>query len=88
MIVVGSSSRGPIGRLQPGAVTDRLLHGAPWPVAVATSGFSADRLDLIGIAFLERPDGRAALTHGCDLARAAGALVRVITLLYRRCRRE
>jgi nucleotide-binding universal stress UspA family protein len=80
MIVVGSSPRGPIGRLQPGAVTDRLLHGAPCPVAVATSGFSADRLDLIGVAFVERPDGRAALAHGCDLARAAGALVRVITV--------
>jgi nucleotide-binding universal stress UspA family protein len=79
-IVVGSSPRGPIGRVHPGAVTDRLLHGAPCPVAVATSGSSADRLELIGVAFVERPDGRAALAHGCDLARAAGALVRVITV--------
>jgi nucleotide-binding universal stress UspA family protein len=61
-------------------VTDRLLHGAPCPVAVATAGFSADRLDLIGVAFLERPDGRAALAHGCELARAAGGRVRIITV--------
>jgi nucleotide-binding universal stress UspA family protein len=80
MIVVGSSARGPLGRLHPGAVTDRLLHGAPCPVAIATSGFSADGLGLIGIAFLERPDGRAALAHGCELARAAGARARIITV--------
>jgi nucleotide-binding universal stress UspA family protein len=80
LVVVGSSSRGPIGRMKPGAVTDRLLHGAPCPVVVAPSGYSADSLDLIGIAFLERPDGRAALAHGCELARAAGALVRIITV--------
>ena len=79
MIVVGSSPRGPIGRMHPGAVTDRLIHGAPCPVAVATSGFSAGRLDLIGVAFLDRPDGRTALAHGCDLAHAAGARVRIIT---------
>jgi nucleotide-binding universal stress UspA family protein len=79
-IVVGSSARGRFGRLHPGAVTDRLLHGAPCPVAVATSGFNADHLDLIGIAFLERPDGRAALAHGCELARTAGARVRIITV--------
>jgi nucleotide-binding universal stress UspA family protein len=80
MIVVGSSARGPLGRMHPGAVTDRLLHGAPCPVAVATSGFDADRLDLIGIAFLERPDGWAALAHGRELARAAGARVRILTV--------
>jgi nucleotide-binding universal stress UspA family protein len=80
MMVVGSSPRGPIGRLHPGAVTDRLLHGAPCPVAVATTGFSADRLELVGIGFVERPDGRAALAHGTELARAAGAGVRIITV--------
>jgi nucleotide-binding universal stress UspA family protein len=79
MIVVGSSPRGPIGRMHPGAVTDRLIHGAPCPVAVATSGFSADAIALIGIGFVDRPDGYAALAHGRELAVAAGALVRIIT---------
>ena len=80
IIVVGSSARGTLGRMRPGAVTDRLLHGAPCPVAVAPSGFSSDGLELIGVAFLERPDGRAALAHASELARAAGALVRIITV--------
>jgi nucleotide-binding universal stress UspA family protein len=79
MIVVGSSARGPIGRMHPGAVTDRLIHGAPCPVAVATSGFRGDAIALIGIAFIDRPDGYAALARGRELARASGALVRIIT---------
>jgi nucleotide-binding universal stress UspA family protein len=82
IIVVGSSARGTAGRVLPGAVTDRLLHGAPCAVAVAPAGF-ADRdpsLALIGVAFLERADGRAALATGCDLARAADGLVRVLTV--------
>lgn len=80
MIVVGSSVRGRLGRMLPGAVTDRLLYGAPCPVAVATAGFAGDRLDLIGVAFLDRPDGRTALAHGRELARAAGALVRILAV--------
>jgi nucleotide-binding universal stress UspA family protein len=82
VIVVGSSARGPVGRVLPGAVTDRLLHGAPCAVAVAPVGFEhRDRsLDLIGVAFLERADGRAALATGCDLARAGGGSVRVLTV--------
>ena len=71
-----------MGRVLPGAVTDRLLHGAPCAVAVAPVGFEhVDRWPaLIGVAFLDRPDGYAALAAGCDLARAAGALVRVLTV--------
>lgn len=79
-IVVGASARGHLGRMLPAAMTDRLLHGAPCPVAVAPAGFRGDGLGLIGVAFLERPDGWAALTHGSDLARAAGGLVRVLTV--------
>ena len=82
IIVVGSSARGPVGRVLPGAVTDRLLHGAPCAVAVAPVGFERrdPSLGLIGVAFLERADGRAALAAGCDLAGAAGGLVRVLTV--------
>ena len=82
VIVVGSSARGLTGRLQPGAVTDRLLHGAPCAVAVAPAGYVADEpaLGTIGVAFVERADGRAALAHACELARAAGGRLRVLTV--------
>ena len=84
MIVIGSSDRGRFGRKLPSAVTDRLLHGAPCPVAVAPVGFSFDDaaagVRLIGAAFTDTPDGRAALASACLLARSARALVRVFTV--------
>jgi hypothetical protein len=51
-------------------------------VAVAPAGFAARDTapELIGVAFVDRADGRTALDAACDLARAAGALVRVITV--------
>ena len=84
MLVIGSSPRGQLGRVLPGAVTDRLLHGAPCPVAVAPKGFSfEDAIDgprLIGVAFIDTPEGRTALARACTLASRARALVRVLTV--------
>jgi nucleotide-binding universal stress UspA family protein len=83
VLVIGSSRRGTVGRVLPGAVTDRLLDGAPCPVAVAPAGFSTDDADaprLIGAAFIDTPDGHAALEAACELAAAANALVRVLTV--------
>jgi nucleotide-binding universal stress UspA family protein len=83
-LVIGSSSRGPLGRVLPGAVTDRLLHGAPCPVAVAPVGFTfADATvepELIGVAFTDTPDGHAALAMARGLAGRARARVRVMTV--------
>jgi nucleotide-binding universal stress UspA family protein len=84
LLVLGSSARGPIGRLMPGAVTDRLLHGAPCPVAVAPVGFSfedaAAGLAVIGVAFTDTPNGYAALAMARALAGRAHAPVRVLTV--------
>jgi nucleotide-binding universal stress UspA family protein len=84
MMVIGSSERGRIGRVLPSAVTDRLLHGAPCPVAVAPVGFSIDDaaagVRLIGAAFTDTHDGHAALAKACMLARSARGLVRVLTV--------
>ena len=84
LVVLGSSRRGHVGRVLPSAVTDRLLHGAPCPMAVAPSGFSFEDADtgprLIGVAFTDTPDGHAALARGCTLASRARGLVRVLTV--------
>jgi nucleotide-binding universal stress UspA family protein len=84
LVIIGSSARGRLGRLLPTAVTDRLLHGAPCPVAVAPVGYSledsANGPRLIGVAFTDTPDGRAALSAACQLATRARALVRVVTV--------
>jgi nucleotide-binding universal stress UspA family protein len=84
VLVIGSSARGPIGRVLPSAVTDRLLHGAPCPVAVAPIGFSFEDAavgpGLIGLAFTDTPAGYAALAMARTLAGPARARVRVITV--------
>ena len=84
LVVIGSSARGRVGRVLPGAVTDRLLHGAPCPVAVAPVGYSfedaSDAPRLIGVAFTDSPDGRAALSTACMLATRARGLVRLLTV--------
>jgi len=41
LIVIGSSRRGGIGRVLAGTTAERLLHGAPCPVAVAPRDFHA-----------------------------------------------
>jgi nucleotide-binding universal stress UspA family protein len=84
LLVIGSSLRGQVGRVLPGAVTDRLLHGAPCPVAVAPAGFSlqdaAEAPRLVGVAFTDTPDGYAALATACTIAARAHGLVRVLTV--------
>jgi nucleotide-binding universal stress UspA family protein len=84
LVAIGSSRRGRVGRLLPGAVTDRLLHDAPCPVAVAPVGFSLEDAAvgprLIGVAFTDTPDGHAALSTACMLAVRAHGFVRVLTV--------
>jgi nucleotide-binding universal stress UspA family protein len=83
LLVIGSSTRGPVGRVFPSAVTDRLIQGAPCPVAVAPAGYSVDDakgLRLVGAAFTDTPDGREALAFAAAIAVAAEARVRVLTV--------
>jgi nucleotide-binding universal stress UspA family protein len=83
LLVIGSSARGPIGRLLPTAVTDRLLHGAPCPVAVAPAGYSFEDAAAgpgsIGVAFTDTPDGHAALAMARALAGPAHVQLRLVT---------
>jgi nucleotide-binding universal stress UspA family protein len=84
LVAIGSSGRGRVGRVLPGAVTDRLLHGAPCPVAVAPVGFTfedaAADLRLIGVAFTDTPDGHAALSTASMFAVHAHGFVRLLTV--------
>ena len=54
LIVVGSTHTGRAGRVLPGSTAERLLHGAPCPVAVAPKGYtgrSGDEPGIIGSGF-------------------------------------
>lgn len=43
LLVLGSSHRGPVGRVLAGSVTEEVLHGASCPVAVAPADFHRSR---------------------------------------------
>jgi nucleotide-binding universal stress UspA family protein len=80
-IVLGSSHRGPLGRVVPGGVAERLLAGAPCPVVVAPAGFAA-RQPLgggsIGCGFDGSAEASKALRTAVRLAKADGGPLVVI----------
>jgi nucleotide-binding universal stress UspA family protein len=83
-LVVGSSHRGPLGRVIAGRVASRLFAGAPCPVAVAPRGYArrADtQLRSIGVGFDDSPESWNAIQRAAELGVAAGATLRVIHAL-------
>lgn len=84
LIVLGSTHRGPLGRVLPGSVAERLLHGSPCPVAVAPRGLASHGekpMRVIGVGFDGSPESHVALDQAAELARAAGATLRVIAVV-------
>jgi nucleotide-binding universal stress UspA family protein len=83
LIVIGSDHHGPIGRVLPGDVTLGTLHGARCPVVVAPLRYAEHATDLrtIGVGYDGSPEARAAAWLARDLAVAAGARMRVISVL-------
>lgn len=83
LLVVGSTRRGPIGRVLPGSTAERLMHGAPCPIAVVPHEWIAgDELETIGVAYVDTDEGREALRGAYALARRAGATLRVLTVAH------
>ena len=64
-----------------GRQSQRLLHGAPCPVAVVPRDRAPHALEAIGVAFVDDDDGREALRSAHALARRAGAKLRVVTVV-------
>ena len=80
LLVVGSTGRGAVGRVLPGSTAERLMHGAPCPIAIVPHGWQAGAgLSTIGVAFTDSDEGTEALRGGYALARRAGAKLRVLT---------
>ena len=81
LIVVGSTHTGRAGRVLPGSTAERLLHGAPCPVAVAPNGY-AQRSDqqpaVIGCGYDGSSSSRRALEEAGRLAAATGAKLQAI----------
>jgi nucleotide-binding universal stress UspA family protein len=83
VIALGSTHRGPFGRIYPGSVAERLLHFAPCAVAVAPRGF-ASRTDgeprVLAAAYDGSPESNLALEAAVGLAKSAEATVRVLAV--------
>jgi nucleotide-binding universal stress UspA family protein len=82
MIVIGSTQRGPLGRVVPGSVGERLLNGGPCPVAVAPRGYAEaeHRIERIGVGFDGREEAVVALSLGVELARKLDAEIELIAV--------
>ena len=82
LLVVGSTDRSELSRVMPGSTAERLLHGAPCPIAVVPRSWqSGGGLGTLGIAYTDTPEGNEALDEGLALAQRAGARVRIIAAI-------
>jgi len=84
LIVLGSTGRGPVGRVLAGGTAARLLSGSPAPVAVAPREFrtqAPERLDQITAAYIDTPEGNVALDAAAALARSVDTRLLVITVV-------
>ncbi|MDP9346471.1 MAG: universal stress protein [Actinomycetota bacterium] len=83
LIVVGSSHRGPVGRVVAGDTALSTLHGSPCPVVVAPARY-AERpgpLASVGVGFDGSSASRAAVVLARDIAVALEARLTVLTVL-------
>ena len=73
-VVVGSTHRGPVGRVMAGSTAERLLHGTGCPVAMAPRGYRRQRTEpmrAVGAAFTDTPEGHEAVRVAADIAKRA-----------------
>jgi nucleotide-binding universal stress UspA family protein len=80
-LVIGSSRGGADGIVSLGSVGEALLHGGGSPIAVTPNGFQPRRgaPPAIGVAEAGTPESHDAVRAAAELARRAGAQLRVLT---------
>ncbi|MEU8242762.1 universal stress protein [Actinoplanes missouriensis] len=87
LLVVGSGAAAPASRLFPGSTAERLLAGSVCPVAVAPAGLTGAAAPRSGgriaVAYVDTPDGRAALESAARLARRTGDPLLLVTVVAR-----
>ena len=82
LAVVGSTTRGVVGRVAPGTTAQRVINGCACPVVVVPHGHGPPpRLSVIGVGFVPTPEGHRALRAAAAIAQMAGADLRVLTVV-------
>jgi nucleotide-binding universal stress UspA family protein len=82
LLVVGSAGQSGAGRVVAGSTAQRLMHGAPCPIAVVPRGWTADGWPAtIGVGYVDTDEAREALRGAHALACRAGATLRVFTVV-------
>ena len=85
VVVVGSSSSGLLGRIALGSVTDRLVHTAVVPVAIAPRGYPAHtgRTDRLTVAYGGQADAVGLVATSAELARRWSVRLRIASFTVR-----
>src|SRR5699024_1173901 len=82
MIVLGSGTEGTRGRIRVSAPSDRLLHSAPLPVALAPRGFTAEagaQVERVTCSFRGDRGLGAVLAKTAEISQSVDARLRVAT---------
>jgi nucleotide-binding universal stress UspA family protein len=80
LLVIGSTNRGHVGRMALGSTAQRLMNGAPCPIAVVPHEWKpGGGVSTIGVAYVDAPEGHEALHAGVALAKLTGGKVRVLS---------
>jgi nucleotide-binding universal stress UspA family protein len=84
-LVIGSTHRGPVGRVLLGATGELLISGAPCPITVAPRGFAKQAPQSIAnvvAGFDGSLESRMALRAAHGVARAANAALRAVSIAH------
>ena len=83
LLVVGSSSTGPVRRVLVGDDARGTVAGASCPVAVAPHGYAeqTDEIETVGVAFNGGPEAEAAFAVAREFAAARGARLLALTVV-------
>ncbi|MBM2622661.1 universal stress protein [Actinoplanes sp. LDG1-06] len=83
MLVIGSGRHATKERLMAGSTAERLLAGSVCPVAIAPASMPAPPAERrrIGVAYVDTPDGRAALRVAAETARRTGDTLKLYTVV-------
>lgn len=84
MVVIGSRKTRGVRRTAPGSTAERLLQGAPGPVAIVPWDYEehpADPVRTLAVAYIDTPDAHSALRAAVGMAGELSAALQLVSVL-------